>query len=393
MKRLWLSFLLTALTLAPAQAQSLFATRGLGVPILPLDARSRALGGIGLALPGLNTSMVSPAEMAGIGRRGVAAALQPTSETARFAGLKGSISAARFPLIRILYPVSDRLIFGIGYGGYLDQSWAVQSTGREILGGDTLDTKDLARSVGGVAQGQLAASYTVRSGLAVGAAVVLFTGNLQREISRTFPDTATSFTSFDARVRWDYSGPAGILGARWDASRYLRLGASLMVPGKLKAKGVQGLARDTSFSMPTRLGAAVSQVFSRDLFLTVGAEHTWQKSNAAGAPDRSIPADTWRVGGGLEYAGLGSGSKSYPIRLGGHYADLPYRFPGETVGKEWSGAIGIGFRLAGDQAGPLAVVDAAIERGGRKGLASSTYPDGLTESFWRFTFSLALFSR
>jgi hypothetical protein len=54
---------------------------------------------------------------------------------------------------------------------------------------------------------------------------------------------------------------------------------------------------------------------------------------------------------------------------------------------------GIGFRLAGDDLGPLAVADIGVERGGRSGLASTDLPDGLTESFWRFTFSLSLFGR
>ena len=52
-----------------ASAQSLFATRGLGVPVSPVDARVAALGGMGVGLLGFHTSMVNPAELAGLSRR------------------------------------------------------------------------------------------------------------------------------------------------------------------------------------------------------------------------------------------------------------------------------------------------------------------------------------
>ena len=71
--------LLMSLLLAAdsASAQSLFGTRGLGVPLESTDPRSRALGSAGLGLIGLNASLVNPAELSGIRRRGVVAALQP----------------------------------------------------------------------------------------------------------------------------------------------------------------------------------------------------------------------------------------------------------------------------------------------------------------------------
>jgi hypothetical protein len=99
------------------------------------------------------------------------------------------------------------------------------------------------------------------------------------------------------------------------------------------------------------------------------------------------------VGGGIEYEGVRSVQRVYPIRLGGQWAELPYANPGESVPTEWSGSLGVGFRLAGDEFGPLAVVDAAVERGGRSGLASPQFANGLSENFWRFTVSLALFGR
>src|SRR5690606_15765444 len=53
MKRALSAALLALLALpAAAGAQSLFSTRGLGVPVEPVDARARALGGIGVGMLG-----------------------------------------------------------------------------------------------------------------------------------------------------------------------------------------------------------------------------------------------------------------------------------------------------------------------------------------------------
>jgi hypothetical protein len=111
--------------------------------------------------------------------------------------------------------------------------------------------------------------------------------------------------------------------------------------------------------------------------------------NAADAV--SFNRDTWRMGGGFEYTGWRGTTRTYPIRLGGSWAHLPYYDEGETPGTEWAAALGWGFHVTGDSASPLASLDMAIERGGRSGLESTANPGGLTESFWRWTFSLSLF--
>jgi hypothetical protein len=77
--------------------------------------------------------------------------------------------------------------------------------------------------------------------------------------------------------------------------------------------------------------------------------------------------------------------------VGGSWSQLPYYNTGEAPAKEWTAAVGLGLRLAEDDAGPLAVGDITLERGKRSGLETTARPDGLTESFWRLTFSLSLF--
>src|SRR5262245_45402334 len=92
---------------APVGAQSLFGMRGLGVPIDPIDPRSRALGSVGTGLLGLNTSLVNPADLAGIRRRGVVAAISPFFGSDEVAGQAGDVEGSRFPLVQLMYPVAN----------------------------------------------------------------------------------------------------------------------------------------------------------------------------------------------------------------------------------------------------------------------------------------------
>ena len=57
-----------ALVAAPSQleAQSLVARAGLGLPVEPLDARSRAMGGAGIGLSGAYLLATDPAAAAGL---------------------------------------------------------------------------------------------------------------------------------------------------------------------------------------------------------------------------------------------------------------------------------------------------------------------------------------
>jgi hypothetical protein len=269
-RTLILAVALGVFVVPPAAAQSLFATRGLGVPIAPVDARARALGGVGVGLIGLNTSLVNPAEVAGLGRRGVSAAFQPFSGRTQFEGAESDLDGTRFPLIRILYPVQEgRLVMSAGYGGFLEQSWGVVSTGTALIGNEQLEVRDLVRSTGGIAQGTIGAAYGITPRIAVGLAGGLYTGNLDRTVNRTFLDPEQSLQPFVSQSRWEYSGPFVSLGARWDADPALRLAASITTGGDLRARALTDAANDATFRLPTRVSAGASGWLAPTLLLAL----------------------------------------------------------------------------------------------------------------------------
>ena len=100
-----LSGLLTAVALVDgAEAQSMFATRGLGFPLQPQDARYHALGGAGLGLPGAEINWANPAASVGLQRRAESA-----PATRRQIGLQRIYAACRTTINIGLSPGSPGL--------------------------------------------------------------------------------------------------------------------------------------------------------------------------------------------------------------------------------------------------------------------------------------------
>jgi hypothetical protein len=381
------------LVASPAGAQSLFATRGLGIPIASVGARARALGGIGTGLLGLEMSFVNPADVAGIGLRGVSASLQPGTAHPDVGGQSGDISAARFPLIRAVYPLGDRGVISVGFGSLLDQSWGVRLVSEETIGDETVPVTDVIKATGSVARMYIGGAYQLSPSFAIGLGGGIHTGGLERRVTRTFEDSTAGLRQFDTSLRWDYGGLFGSAGVRFDVPGVARAGASITMSQKLDITGREVNARNEEADIPMRISAGASGALSSDLMATAGLE--WS-GGAAGklfqAGDATaLQRNTWRYGGGLEFGGLGRTGRSFPIRLGANLTQLPYYDEGETPGTEKSLALGMGFRLANSTAGPLAVADLALERGSRSGLVSTNLPDGLSERFWRVTFSISLF--
>jgi hypothetical protein len=373
---------------APASAQSLFATRGLGVPVAAVDARGAALGNIGVGLLGFHTSMVNPAELAGLSRRGVSAALQPVSTSVDVEGVEDGTSGTRFPLVSILYPVSPRLVLSLGYGGYLDQSWGVLSQSEQIINGENVTTNDLLRSTGGIAQMRLSAAYSLTPTFAVGAAAGLLAGNVERLAARTFADSAGAIRFFEERRRWRYSAPIAAAGFRWDVASGVRIGASVMAGGDLEARSDDEDAESRDYGAPLDVNAGASLRLSPLLMATAGGG--W--SRVPSTSGQTVSSEAMRAGGGFEYQGLRTGLRTYPIRLGLRWAQLPYHMDDESQATEFGVSGGIGFRL-GDPMDPAAVADFSVERATRSGLTGGAVAEGVDEQLWRLTFSLSLFAR
>lgn len=385
-----------AVAAMPAAAQSITSIQGLGYPLLPSDARTEALGGLGLGLQGLATSMSNPAAAAYVQRPGAVVAVSALEQTAGLGETTGSFGATRFPLIRVLYPVRG-IVLTAGYGGYLDQSWAVERSGTQDAGGAMVAFDDQIRSSGGIGQFQLGAAIPINARLAVGAAVGAHTGEQRLQFQRLFDSTSLGqLEPFSSTRSVTYFAPMAQLGVNWDALDAVRVGASVTWAGTLSADSASGPATSREYDLPIQLAAGASGYLSSSLLATVSGR--WSGWSATGdVPGTGLQGssaasgqDTWEVGGGLELDNPASrANRSFPVRVGAQYRQLPFTFGGELP-TEWFAGAGVGMRIGADAENPLMRADLSVQRGERTAAGDADTGE-LTESAWRFSLSLSIF--
>lgn len=381
--------LLSLCALAPAaSAQSIFSARGFGVPVAPIDPRAQALGGIGIGLMGQDASLVNPAEIANYNFRGIAAALQTSSRAADFGAQSGETTSNRFPLLRILYPINERIAASVGYGGFLDQTWAINAAGHEWIGSDSVAVRDAVSADGGLAQLRVGLAYSLSPSFAVGVDGGIYTGKLDERVSRTFGDGAPGgINPVEQRTSWAQRAPLVSAGFRWDPAHILRLAGSVTWAGNLE-RTIEGNAAATQkIQLPLQAAAGASAILAPGLLGTVSTRWAGWSRAAAGFEEDYAPTDTWEYGAGLEWSRMTLGSAGLPLRFGYHRAQLPFRFQGVTP-TEWAATVGLGLEFARTSFGPLATIDATLDRGRRTAVGT-----GLNESFWRMTLGIGIFGR
>lgn len=391
-----LAVLVMLMATGPLAAQSVTSIRGLGYPITPTDARTEVLGGLGLGLKGLSTPLTNPAAAASVRRRGAVVSVAAVEQSASLGESSDEFGATRFPLIRILYPARG-VVLTAGYGGYLDQSWAAVRTGEQATGGTTISFRDFVRSTGGIGQAQVGLAVPIGSRLAVGAAVGAHTGSQQIQFRRLFDSTSLGrLEPFEESRSVKYSAPMAQLGVRWDPMSVLRLGASVTWAGMLSADSASGAARTTEYDLPLQAAAGASANLSPGLLATVSGRWSGWSSvgDVAGlGPGTGVVStgrDTWEVGGGLEWDDPTTReARTYPIRIGGQYRQLPFTFATEAP-TEWFVGAGAGMRLGASADNPLVQIDFTVQRGERSAPGDGVTAE-LTESAWRFSLALSVF--
>ncbi|MFW5947272.1 MAG: hypothetical protein ACOCUW_02160 [Gemmatimonadota bacterium] len=378
-----------------ARGQSVTSVQGLGYPMVGADARAEALGGLGIGLMGTSASLTNPASVAGTVRRGVVVSGVATERTSTLGDASAGTGTTRFPLIRLLFPMG-RVVLTAGYGAFLDQSWSVARDGALTVVDQEVAYQDVVESTGGVGQAQIGAAIPVGRYLALGVAVGTYTGGQDVSLRRTFDPadigTLEPYTE-DRAVR--YSGLLTRVGFRLDAGSMLRVGGSATWSGRLTADSVEGPVPGTAYDLPLQLAAGASAYLSPGLLATVSGRWSgWSgtdPSGGLGLADGDVDSrDTWELGAGLEIDDPASrAARSFPIRAGFQYRELPFSF-GDESPSEWAAGLGVGLRIGPDITTPLARIDLTVQRGARTAPGSQVVP-ALDETFWRFVVGISIF--
>lgn len=378
-----------------AAGQSITSIRGLGYPMVATDARSEALGGLGIGLIGLSVPMINPASAAGVQRRGVVVSAAATERASSLGAGTGRTGTTRFPLIRVLVPVGDVVLSG-GYGTYLDQSWAVVRDGSASLAGSDVDYRDVMESTGGVGQARIGAAVPLGEQLAVGVSVGTYSGRrdltLQRRYDTTFVGSLEPYRETRAV---HYGGASVQAGFRWELADALQLAGSVTWSDALTADSAEGAVTSRSYALPLQVAGGASAYLAPGLLAAVSGRWSgWSVTDPSGGlaePDVTVTArDTWELGGGLELDNPEPrGRRSYPVRVGFQYRQLPFTFVSDSP-DEWVASVGTGIRFGADFQNPLARLDLTVQRGARTATGNETTAD-LEESFWRFAIGLSIF--
>lgn len=385
-----------ALLAAPAaQAQSGLSARGLGYPLDALDARSRGLGGLTTGLPDPHPSLVNPAGAVGLPAAGLSVTFQGDGISSQSPGRDQDFTTSRFPAIQAAFPITGRLVATLGYAAVLDQNWVVSRVDSIQLGGQRRQVTDIFRSEGGAARLRAGAGYRLLPRLDVGAALDIYTGAVRdsalRQIS-DLPNVALQGTDYT----WQGLGYSA--GARWRGNA-LSVSASVAGGGQLKAEAADSGVAGASYSLPITFDAGASARITQRTLAALSVRFAgWSSMNdelssgggtgggaGGGAGYGGGAQDALQVAGGLEYEGIRFLGRPIPLRVGGRYAQLPFRWSAEAEFPEEravTGGMGVLF------GGGAAALELAGERGWRGGDAAL-----LEESFWRVSFTIALLGR
>lgn len=366
---------------APMHAQSLFNAAGLGTPVEALDGRARALGSVGIGLPGRSIMPTDPGGLARLGiSTGIMAASPSWVDYTAPGDRSGSFQGNRFPLMAIGYPVVGGMA-SIQIGSFLDQTYEVTSVGEADLGDGPVRTTDLFTQDGSVSNVNLGFSRPLGQRFSAGLTVGRYAGSLDRTLERTYgeEDEAGNIDTYVESGVWAWTGWSLTAGGSADFEN-LRVAASVQLPSALDGNASdETRGSDRSFSLPVqyRMGATVTVGPS---ILVHGSAVLADWSDAQDDLTDSFASTGNGFGLGVELSRARLLGRDAPLRFGFRRVGLPFALQDESVTERtFSGGFGL---VLNESAGVvLAGLDMSIERG----LRSSA---NLTENFWRATLSL-----
>lgn len=366
---------------SPAVAQSLFNSAGLGLPLEALDGRSRALGNLGIGLPGAS---FLPTDPAALGRftvsTGVIAAQPSWVDFSNDVGQSGNFQGNRFPLIGLAYPIAGGMA-SVQLGSFLDQNFRIASSGSVMISGEAVTTDDEFLQDGSVSNLNVGYARLFGEDLSLGLTLGRYAGSVDRILVRRYGGGEVGIDDYVEAGIWRYVGHSVTAGGSWDLSPDLRLAGSVQLPTDLEANA-SAVTRgsDRSFDLPIRYRLGASANLGESLLVTGSfAMADWSKVQddlTSGAFANS----TTGVGVGVELSRARLWGKDAPLRFGFRRVDLPFSTTASGATEQvFSGGFGLALNTTNDVV--LAGIDLAIERGRRSG-------GGLTENFWRATLSL-----
>ncbi|MEQ1857892.1 MAG: hypothetical protein ABL963_15665 [Longimicrobiales bacterium] len=381
--RVWVAGLALIVAATPLRAQSLFNAAGIGLPMEAVDGRARALGSLGLGLPGTSMLPADPASPARLLVPGGIMVVQPSWVDLSRDGDPGHryFRGSRFPLFAASYPLFQGMA-SIHATSVLDQAYEGERTLTVDFAGTPVQAVDRFDQNGAVSSLSVGYARMVSPSTAVGLSAGRYAGSVLRSLVRTFADSVigNQVIPYASGGSWSYSGYHVTAGVSTDVTTFLRVAASATYSTELQADPTgQTLGAERHFAIPLQLRIGASSQLAPGLTLSASASHAdWSdtESDLAGGEAGS----TTSFGGGLELAQARFFGRTTPLRLGFRRRGLPFALEGGSAHEQsFSGGFGLSLNETNEIV--LAALDVGLEKGTR---STGSYQ----EDFWRATMSL-----
>jgi hypothetical protein len=378
---------LLLLAAAPARGQSMFNAAGIGMPMEALDGRARALGSLGIGLPGAGVLLpADPAAPARLPLPGGLISAQPSWVDLSRSGDPSHryFRGSRWPLLAAGYPVLRGMATFIATS-VLDQRFQGDRAVPVDLLGNPSEAVDRFEQDGSVATLTLGYARMVTPTLAAGVSVGRYAGSMERNLARLFADSAAAgqAVAYTSSGKWAYHGYLVSVGVSADVAGFVRVAASATASTDLDAVATSTTdGQDRSFAMPLQLRIGASGQLAPGLLMSASAARADWSATAEDIGGGTQAGATNSFGVGLELASVQWLGRSAPLRFGFRRTGLPFSLDGGDANEQvFSG--GLGFALNETNEVVLASVDLGVEKGRRIG-------GSYREDFWRGTVSVRL---
>lgn len=356
--------LMTAASGPLAAQGSVFAIRGLGWSARPVSARGAgAAGSLAMFDPAMG---VNPATLSRW--RSVAAWMTAAPSRRKFDGPTGtaSLTTTRFPLFGFATQLPPRISIGISISDYLDRTWTVHREDSVVLRGVTEQFTEAGRSIGGISDLRLAASYRLRPDVHVGIGLHYYLGSTVLTAQRLFDNPA--YLEIIEQSQTDFRAGGVSAGIEFAVGR-VDVGASARLNTSLTSNNTGGPTSSTS--MPNQLGFGLRYQVVPGIFLSGAALYDgWGRADAElTAAGGEHARNVWSLSAGAEVLSATLIKLRTPLRIGYRWRQLPFTSLDEPL-SERAVSAGVGFSFAADRTS----LDVSAERGSRQaGAARETF--------------------
>ncbi len=376
-------------------ADSRFAAPHLGLPVGPLDARSRSMGGVGTALGGESFSFTNPARTINFWRSGIIGALAQDYTTLDDDTGSYDTRSTNFLGIRGIFPSYYGFVLGFGVRQWRDMNWEYA---------DTVDVSFLEnpvarnlKSEGGLYLSRLTVARNLGDHLALGLGIDWMFGEAERTRTMDFTPVGEFVNSRDAfNDKYSFVRPTlGLfatlgrtnLGFSWSASAQGNQDRELMHRENNPQSGIViNQSRKLEFPSSWRLGIA-QRIGSALVVASDLVYEGWSESDLEfDSPVTSGDQWTWCLGAEL-LPRRGEGVpwyRTFPVRAGYRRTTYGYELDGARVGEQVF-SLGAGSYFGRNNG----LINVALEMIGREA-DNPVYP---TEDAIRVVVSLSIFEK